>query len=512
MSADGPWYPPTDRPSHEPPHDRSPDVPATWRDPAAGSWGAGWGGAPGHGRDAREPGAYGGGPLGVGPHYEPGALARRAHEREEEEARWQEEQLAGRPDRGPRRRRGADPDGPDDRGGRSRRGLVVAVAVVAVLAVGAVGVRQLAGGDEAGGGGGWEVEELGNSQMLTSDGERVCSTTQTKLVYCVDGATGEELFSVQLYDNVVTSPVLAGDRLVVAGYRAQSTSSLYGYSLDGVQQWELPVNITTDRPMPVVGGVLAVVSGDDTNGTLVGIDVESGTEVWRSYEAQAETQVHVVGANAFTDGERFYTAVAQADPDAPTGITGWVVAVDVATGAELWRSPSLPSVRWAQGIGTVALYADRSAVAIGLDGAEGQAVVLDTATGELRWEADLAGERPAVAHVDGVTMVVDSTDMRAYDVLGDQLWATSTPVPPDDDGLTGLHTVVVRDGLVFVVGQGVYQVDPGDGGSGMVHESGTTSDVAIAGDHVVATGVFALSAVPVDELPLRELPVTAVTG
>ena len=49
-------------------------------------------------------------------------------------------------------------------------------------------------------------------------------------------------------------------------------------------------------------------------------------------------------------------------------------------------------------------------------------------------------------------------------------------------------------------GRDLHAVDPATGAGELVDESGTTSDLTVAGDHVVVAGVFALTALPVDDV------------
>jgi outer membrane protein assembly factor BamB len=132
------------------------------------------------------------------------------------------------------------------------------------------------------------------------------------------------------------------------------------------------------------------------------------------------------------------------------------------------------------------------------EGTPGQVVVLDAATGEVRWTAEVVNLHAAVAHVDGRLVVVDGPEMRAYDREGGELWAA--PVPGYEGGGPRHSTLVAVGGRVLHAGRGIHAVDPVTGDSELVLESGTVSDVAVAGDHVVVAGVFPLTAVPVGDV------------
>ena len=141
-----------------------------------------------------------------------------------------------------------------------------------------------------------------------------------------------------------------------------------------------------------------------------------------------------------------------------------------------------------------------------------QLVVLDSASGEVRWEQTLVSEHGGVAHVDELTIVLDGPDMTAYASDGAVAWTAPAPVGDEGpDGLTPM-ALVNEGGHLFAVGRDVHEIDPGSGETGVVVGSGTTRDVAVAGDHVVVAGVFAGTGVPAGELPLGTRPVTVVTG
>jgi outer membrane protein assembly factor BamB len=402
----------------------------------------------------------------------------------------------------------------------------VAVASLAALgAVAAVVARQTSGGENGRGAArqGWEAEQYGNSQMLAGDRERVCSVSADELLFCLDPATGEEQFSHQFYDSIVTSPVLAGDRVLVAGSRSGSTGALVAFSPDGAEQWTVPVDISSDRRMPVVGDVLAIVADGASAGELVAFDVATGAERWRAFTSTDDgTEAHVVSRNAFTDGSRFYVALADDDTSSVAGASGQIVAVDPGSGEVLWRSPVLPTITWSRGITAVAPFTDGTSMAFLLDagmaGEDGQprapreVVVLDTATGELRWSVPVASTHAGLAHLDDLTVLVDGAEMHAYDAGGQATW--TAPTPTGDDGAAGAEavTLVARDGHLFALGRDVFEIDAATGDSALVIDSGTTSDVAAAGDHVVVAGVFAVTGVPLGDLPIGDRPVTVVTG
>jgi outer membrane protein assembly factor BamB len=294
---------------------------------------------------------------------------------------------------------------------------------------------------------------------------------------------------------------------------------VFAYSADGGDLWEAPVAITSDRPLLVVGDVVAVVSGDGSDGALVGLDVATGAERWRSYNVDGGSTVQLLSPRVFTDGNRLYVAVTETEGASGVRV-GHIVAVDPASGQEIWRSPAITGIRPGRSIASAAPFADGSAAAFavdasaaGADGARegGRVMVLDSATGAVRWEVPTATSA-SVVHIDGLTVAVDGTDMRAYDSAGGEVWKAELPVSDEAPAEPAVTALVVEGGRLFGIGRDVYAIDPTTGASELVVASGTTSDVAVAGDSLVIASVFAVSAVPLDDLPFGERQETVVTG
>lgn len=533
MSYDGSWTPPADDPPDPPPRERSPyDRPAftqppfvqlppaapapsgdEWparRDESQGPYGQrdqGWQDdrARGGGYGAGRPGGSGEPmwPRGQGAWDDPLADPQRPG------------RLVAGERRAPLDERSAPRHGGSPRRGRARlaaAGLVV-VGVAAVVAV-----RQSGGGDAdpAAGGGRWEAERFGDSQMLASDGEQVCSVTSDSLVYCLDPATGDEVFSRQLYMSVVTSPALADGGVLVGGSSSGSAGTVFAYTADGEDLWEAPVDITSDRPLLVVGGVVVLVAGDGRDGALVGLDLATGAERWRIYDAAAGGTAQLISPRVFTDGARLYVALAEGAGEASLG-TGYIVAVDPASGQEIWRSADIAGIGISRSVASAAPFSDGSAAAFALEASPsageegGRVVVLDSATGAVRWEVPTATSA-GVVHVDGLIVTLDGGDLRAYDAAGDEAWSTSLPVSDDAPGEPAVTSLVLDGERLFGIGRGVYAIDPATGELGVVVDNGTTSDVAVAGDSLVVASVFSVSAVPLEDVPFGEQQVTVVTG
>jgi outer membrane protein assembly factor BamB len=368
-------------------------------------------------------------------------------------------------------------------------GIVAAMVPVAVAACG--------GGD---GGDGRQAEVLHPGPLedaeLVVDGDAVCSTSGSQL-FCVDAVSGEELFSEAL-PGVATPPALVGGTLVVAADGGPERGDLYGYSLDGRQLWvaaaELQVrDVEAGAParprLPVAGDIVAIPSGLHGGGSLVGVDAGSGREAWRALPrgGPIPTWSGPLG-QVVSDGRRFYTVglAAQPEPGSVPALT--LVALDGATGAELWRvelDDELASVM-TTGIEAVAPVADGSAMAFALRGQPGRVVVLDAATGAHRWDVPLTSESGSVAHVEDVTIVSDGAELRGYDNVGTELWTVSRPgsdvatrFPPELD---------VEDGELYAFRLHVSVIDPTDGTARTLRQNVRPTDVAVAGGNLVIAG------------------------
>ncbi|MEE6274596.1 PQQ-binding-like beta-propeller repeat protein [Georgenia sp. MJ206] len=104
---------------------------------------------------------------------------------------------------------------------------------------------------------------------------------------------------------------------------ADGGAGTVGLGTDGARAWEHAGDPQHLRvPMVLADGVAVV---QDTAGTLVALDAERGTELWRN--TGGNRGWHVRGWGALTDGERMIART-------PEG----VIAVELATGEEAWRA------------------------------------------------------------------------------------------------------------------------------------------------------------------------------
>jgi outer membrane protein assembly factor BamB len=387
--------------------------------------------------------------------------------------------------------------------------VVGAVAAVAALVVGIVAVGS-GGGDSSDGGGGsgsggggdgdgWVVPEHGNSFLLSARDDLACSTDGGS-VFCVDPASGEDRFTAELDRGLATPPALLDDRVLIASSGA-ITGDLYAFSLDGERLWRESYAIDAELDMPVVGDVLVAIE----DGELVGIDVADGEEAWRSY-VPADNQdgrlgdnegPQAVGDDVFTDGTLVYLPIETIDVDAgPAEPVGNIVAVDPATGREVWRSDVLGDIGFGVGIADAAPFVEGGAVAFLMEGTPRRIVVLDTADGRMRWESPIASEYSNIVDAGGMTIVADGPDMRALDRDGGTAWEVPSPVIERSPSLLGPGELVVDHDRLFIAGVDVLEVDPASGESELLRPDVNATDVAIAADLLVIAGISDLEAVP----------------
>lgn len=346
--------------------------------------------------------------------------------------------------------------------------------------------------DSEAGGGAWVKDDLSNSRMLVPWGEHVCSTTLTQVLYCLDAATGEDVFRLQLdEEEMAGSPVLVGDQLVVAGSRLMR-GAVRAYSPAGDELWQAPVDVPADSPVAAVGGVVVAIDRDE----LVALDAATGDERWSAF-APSESDDTAPEGGVFTDGTRLFTALTVVDGET-LDITGAIVAVDPASGAELWRSGPY-DINTSVGIASAVPFDDGSAVAFYLHGGQdspGRVVVLDPTTGATLWEVVLVDIYGSVAHVGGTTVVADGPDTRAYDAAGNELWRIGSPVIEHDPDMSSPDELVVTGGRLFVAGSDVFEIDPRDGRSTLIRDGVNASDVEIVGDQLIVAGIHELEAIP----------------
>jgi outer membrane protein assembly factor BamB len=368
-----------------------------------------------------------------------------------------------------------------------RRYLLLGLAVVAVVA-GAAGVvvtRDDAGAHP------W-TDQRTNPSGLASDGEVVCTSGARDDLYCLDADGGEERVAVDLDGTTTSSPTIVGDTVLLG-----SDQGLYAYSLDGEEVWHATMAFAGDASspssVPVVGDTAAAIDSAGLASPVVGVDVATGEERWEAYRSAGpsddETVTEVSSfSDVLTDGERFYVTT-ETMPSyvpgetPPIGPAMTLVAIDPATGDELWQweissgSTSFPVAT------EVTLLSDASAAAFVVEsgGGAGHLVVLDTATGQQRWEEPLSDDFSSIAFVDGVLVVADGTTTVGYDTDGAEVW--SVPLP--DGSEVGLGGLAASGDRLFLAAYDLVEIDPADGANGVVLPGVSATDAVVVGELLV---------------------------
>lgn len=411
------------------------------------------------------------------------------------------------------------PTGPPTWPPGPQRGAGFGILMAVVVIVGAVGLFMVAamvfmvvrphssGSDDTATT--WERRDRSRVEGLVGNGELVCATEESEL-FCVDGATGDDVFSEPL-PGPGTAPTLAGETLLVAADGGPGHGDLYGYSLAGEPLWEATEvdDIEIDdtallRPdLPIAGGIVVVAIGESSSGGLVGVDVESGRVVWRSFGLQdpawLSDVVGPLGGDVLSDGERFYMSamVRSGATVSVDDIEEVVVAVDPATGAELWRTDPR-EVGGEAFLDAVAPVDGDSGAVFAFVGDDAEVFAVDTATGQRLWDVPTGGDRPAVVQFEDTTIVADAAAIRSYDAEGHELWSEASPERRQSGADPRTPELVVDQGRLFAFGTHLYEIDAGNGATVALRRFDLTEDVAVAGDEVVTAGLN-LVALPLPE-------------
>lgn len=409
-------------------------------------------------------------------------------------------------------------------------GVVTAVAAVFLVTVAAVALVVNSASSEPSGDRArpastsavvWDRTVAEDVYGVATDGEIACATGGDEL-FCVEADSGVEVFSERL-PGAGTAPALVGETLVVAvdgdpgeggpveggpveggeveGGPVEGGSGrghLSGYSTAGELLWQSgdlhdlyieDATLGLYADVPAAGGVVAVPVDDAMGGAVAGIDAQSGEELWRA--SAGGSVLRPVGP-VVSDGERFYVNTLAFGPDTAADLladptaepTSAIVAIDAASGAEVWRSEVAPDEL---GVEAAARTADGAAVALTIAGEPGRVMVVDAATGAPRWEVPVTSDWVTVAQLDGVIVVADGSQLRGYDAAGGELWSG-----PDPDGNPGGEPIppelVVSEGRLLAFRLDLHEIDPSDGAAHRLGSHTVAEDVAVAGDHLIVAG------------------------
>lgn len=180
-------------------------------------------------------------------------------------------------------------------------------------------------------------------------------------LYAIDAAAGTELWSEGMGGAIASSPAVA-EGVVVSGSR--STSVIGHDALTGERLWAVSMGTSwADSSVSIADGV--AYFGSSAAGRVVAADLQTGAELWRS------TVGGFPWARPTVAGETVYAASGGAKPARPDGDS--IFALDASTGAVLWSVPTGLALTWApdgQGFGVMAapLVVGGAVVVVGLDG------------------------------------------------------------------------------------------------------------------------------------------------
>jgi outer membrane protein assembly factor BamB len=276
----------------------------------------------------------------------------------------------------------------------------------------------------------------------------------------LDASTGEQRWSTPIapFQPAPEGPVAAGGVVVETVVDGGGQAIVVGLDASGgAERWRSPaapdsVAMAQTEAVVVLGGVHG----------LVGLDRSTGTEIWRAEAVRYQAQRGVERAATALSGD---TLIFPSEPD--------VVAVDVRSGAERWRAPSIESPT-AFG-GTV--------VGIASEASGGTVRALDAATGAERWTAPGApsyGDLWAVG--DGIAAVLTESNIEALALdTGAVRWqrARSEVQGAQPQLIAGTNLAVLWEGAIGVLstadGSTIWEATEPIGSPFM-------SDVFVAGD------------------------------
>ena len=256
-------------------------------------------------------------------------------------------------------------------------------------------------------------------------------------------------------DGWVSEVAPTGRLLAVGDGTVCSTSTTDVHCLDattGEERLTIPIDKGLPTSPVLLDDRLLVGTSTGVGGGLFAYARDDGEELWDvALSVDAERELPVVdGVVTVTDGRQ-------------------LVGVDVASGDRRWEDYT----------------SDGREDPHVMEGYPGRVLVLDAATGQLRWEVDLTSDHVSVVHLDGSTIVADGPTTRAYDGDGGQVWEVASPVIERNPDLIGPGELVVARGRLFVAGYDVVELDPATGGADPIRKGVSATDVAIVDDRLI---------------------------
>ena len=238
-------------------------------------------------------------------------------------------------------------------------------------------------------------------------------------LYSIDAATGETVWKRTLEEDpqwwgIASSPLVLEEGVLVTAF---SSGTLYRLDLDGDEVWSLSTGRTDPYASPASRDGRVYFAGGDP--ALYSVDLSSGTPQWK-----LPTEAPITSTPSVAYGSVFFST-----RDA-------LVAVDAATGDELWNEPMR---------GTISSPAvSQGRVYVGSDDAALEC--RDATDGELIWRAEVdspirssplvAGGLVYFGSYEGVVYALDALD-------GSEIWSY-----PIGDYL--IASPSISDGVLFI--------------------------------------------------------------
>lgn len=295
---------------------------------------------------------------------------------------------------------------------------------------------------------------------------------ETGTVRALDAGTGTERWAVGLGEDIVTSPVVAGETVYVA-----AGESLYALAVsDGAERWVEVIG--ADPSSPVAADGMVIVAGGDSvhvftpdgtsattaelTGDMVSTPAVVGSTLYAATDSGTVYAFDIDQSNSSVTLTEQWTISTVIDrrptvtvSDGPLVVTGAspgeseqgrVYALNAATGAELWE---FTTTNWIESPAAI----DGDAVYVG--GTNGDVVALTAESGTERWRFTANDSWSVLYWGPGVTGGSVVTDDTVY--VGsedDNLYAidaeSGTPQWQFSTGDAIVSTPTVVDGIAFI--------------------------------------------------------------
>lgn len=167
----------------------------------------------------------------------------------------------------------------------------------------------------------WKTRLSGSCQsQAAAAGDRLYLGANDDCLYCVEAATGDVVWRFVTGGEVRSRPAIDSPSGQV--YFGSADGGLYCCDLDGKQLWRTDTGAAIYSSPLLAGNALVVANNA---GDIIALDRATGKELWRNTEPG-----YAIEADLCSDGTRVYAGC-------------WdrmVYAVDLATGALVWKAPS----------------------------------------------------------------------------------------------------------------------------------------------------------------------------